>query len=201
MIQFVKEANDISKINRRRVYGVGINDAGYQTHIYEDGRQVQCPYYKAWVNILRKCYQKHTSSRYVVAKEWYQFTNFRFWMEQQSWENKQLSIEALSPWNKVYSPDTCVFVYPEIITLFRYQWVKSGEYPSGVCFHQNKFRARGRVEGRIVELGYYDTPEEASKAYRGFRADLMRSIAYEQTNDKITQGLLWHADLIRYSVN
>ena len=50
------------------VYGVGVNDLGYMTQVYEyvtknGGKRIQkpvfiCKYYTAWRNMLGRCYSK-----------------------------------------------------------------------------------------------------------------------------------------------
>ena len=50
------------------VYGVGVNDLGYRTQVYEDvtkdgGRRVRetvfiCKYYAVWKSMLERCYSK-----------------------------------------------------------------------------------------------------------------------------------------------
>ena len=52
------------------VYGVGVNDLGYRTQVFEyvtedGGRKVRkpvfiCKYYVAWTNMLKRCYSKNT---------------------------------------------------------------------------------------------------------------------------------------------
>ena len=52
------------------VCGVGVNDLGYRTQVYEDvtkngGKRIQksvfqCKYYAAWKSMLVRCYSKNT---------------------------------------------------------------------------------------------------------------------------------------------
>ena len=75
------------------VYGVGVNDLGYRTHVYEyvtkDGGErvlkpvFVCKYYAAWTDMLRRCYSKKSlESRpsYIgtsVCSEWLSATAFK----------------------------------------------------------------------------------------------------------------------------
>ena len=62
------------------VYGVGVNDLGYRTQVYEDvtkdgGRRIQktvfqCKYYAAWKEMLRRCYSKKIA-RKQTKLYWY----------------------------------------------------------------------------------------------------------------------------------
>ena len=52
------------------VCGVGVNDLGYRTQVYEyvtkdGGKRIQksvfrCKYYTAWIGMLKRCYSKNT---------------------------------------------------------------------------------------------------------------------------------------------
>ena len=94
---------------RKLVCGVGINDADYavvewETIGYVNGKQNQkrvweCPYYKVWGSMLKRCYSDKYQERYqtykgcTVSEEWLTFSNFKNWMEKQDWEGKHLDKE------------------------------------------------------------------------------------------------------------
>lgn len=67
---------------KRKVYGVGINDANYKVQPFDKN----CPYYQTWYGILSRCYSKHKQKRqptYIgcrVCYEWLTFSNFKVWM-------------------------------------------------------------------------------------------------------------------------
>lgn len=50
----------------------------------------------------------------VVCDEWLVFENFYYWVVNQDWKGKHLDKDILIPNNKIYSPDTCVFVSPKL---------------------------------------------------------------------------------------
>lgn len=111
---------------KKLVCGVGVNDLPYRTDVYEyvtkdGGKRVRklvfrCPYYKAWKNMLKRCYdEKYLESNpsYIgtsVCSEWWYATAFKKWMEQQDWQGKSLDKDIIVPGSKLYSPDTCAFV-------------------------------------------------------------------------------------------
>lgn len=75
------------------LYGVGINDAGYKTHLTKtvEGKTVhvwRCPFYLAWARIIERGYSgKHDKRNpsYVsvsVDPVWHRFSVFKAWMEQ-----------------------------------------------------------------------------------------------------------------------
>ena len=74
--------------------------------------------YVAWQNMLQRCYDpKYHVKRptYIgcsVCAEWHNFQNFAKWMSKQNCEGKQLDKDIKVEGNKVYSPETCMFVTP-----------------------------------------------------------------------------------------
>lgn len=105
----------------RLVFGVGINDADYNVIKYEriNGKQKRvwsCPFYIKWRAMLERCYsdlyhdRKPTYTECTVIPQWFTFSSFKTWMQTQHWEGKELDKDILFPGNKVYGPDTCVFV-------------------------------------------------------------------------------------------
>ena len=67
----------------------------------------------------------------TVCEEWHSFMRFRAWMVEQDWEGKELDKDILFQGNKVYSPDTCVFV-DKAVNLFLTDCAASrGEWPLG----------------------------------------------------------------------
>ena len=110
---------------RKLVCGVGNNDSDYVVTKFEtivvNGKLKQkliwvCPYYRVWKGMLERCYSiKYQESQptYIgcsVTDEWLTFSAFKNWMEKQNFEGMQLDKDLLIEGNKVYSPETCVFV-------------------------------------------------------------------------------------------
>ncbi len=66
--------------------------------------------------MLQRCYSesylnKRPSYRGCsVCEEWKTFSNFMAWMKNKNMENLELEKDILVPGNKLYSPETCVFV-------------------------------------------------------------------------------------------
>ena len=139
----------------RLVQGVGINDADYVTEKKEtiNGKYVRvwiCPFYRTWTNMLERCYSEKYHQRQPTYKgckvcdEWLIFSNFKKWMEQQDWEGKQLDKDLLVEGNKVYSPNTCIFVDHKINSFVIDRAASRGEYMIGVHWdkYANKFIAQ-----------------------------------------------------------
>lgn len=104
------------KAGKKLIYGVGINDSYYQVTDKSSGKEVRCPYYIQWKNMLARCYSpayQKNNRTYIgcsVDPRWHSFMNFRAWMLGQEWEGNQLDKDIMYHGNKVYGPDTCMFV-------------------------------------------------------------------------------------------
>ena len=191
----------------RKVFGVGINDANYAVSPRgPDGKQVRCPYYVTWKSMLRRAYYPQYHARYptytdvTVCEEWHSFMAFRAWMETQDWQGKQLDKDIIAPGNKVYSPDTCVFVPQALNALLTDSAAARGEFPIGVHWHKRgkrfcarRFCARIKIAGRLKHLGYFTCPQEAHMAWRKAKVRLIRDAAREQDDPRIYAGLMRHA--------
>ncbi len=181
------------------VYGVGINDADYPIRPLIDGKRVFCPIYHTWAKMLERCYTKynHISSTYAecsVVPEWHTFSNFREWyLQQGDVTGKALDKDILYPGNKVYGPDTCVFVEPALNNLFCRKSV--GQYPTGVICKRTpgltkKYGASLTINHKYVSAGYHYTAEEAHKAYLKKKIECIENYYLnKESNPKIIDGL------------
>jgi hypothetical protein len=188
--------------NPKKVHGVGINDANYVVQpMGPDGKRAFCPYYLTWKDMLRRAYCPKLHARnptYIgvtVCEEWHSFMAFRAWMEKQDWQGKQLDKDIIVPGNKVYSPDTCVFVTQALNLLLNDRAAARGEWPIGVCWSKSnkKFQVRIATAGRLKNLGYFTCPHEAHMAWRKAKVRIVRETAREQDDPRIYAGLMRHA--------
>lgn len=185
-------------------YGVGTNDADYRVHISAkvNGKSVTlwfCPFYTAWHGVLERCYSKkfHTKRpTYIgcsVAKEWHTFSTFRAWMIAQPWEGNQLDKDLLFPGNKVYGPDTCVFVSGLVNNFVIARGAERGLYPIGVCWDKRKrvFRAQccNPFTGDRGFVGGFSTAEEAHEAWRARKHQYACTYADQQTDRRVADAL------------
>ncbi len=185
-----------------KLLGVGINDADYAVYPLIDGKQVMCPFYRTWRDMLRRCYSEvflieHPT--YVgcsVTSEWHPFMTFKAWMEAQEWEHNVLDKDILIPNNKVYSPQTCIFVPQWLNNLLLSGARGRGKYPQGVSLDYGRYKAGCSIKGKLKNLGRYSTPEEASKVYKEFKSALILKEAETYPDTRVTEGLKLHAALI-----
>lgn len=196
-------------MEKELVYGVGINDANYPVHKCtelprEGGKRKQlkvtCPYYSRWRDMLRRCYspeyqeKRPTYKDCRVCEEWLTFTYFRAWMETQDWEDKHLDKDLLIPGNKIYSPETCIFIDAKL-NYFALECNKSrGSWPIGVHYHKRvkKFSAncRSYFEDKALHLGYYEKPEEAHAAWLAFKLEQAKEIAKTLEDPRLAKALV-----------
>lgn len=186
------------------VRGIGTNDAGYSVYRSEtvDGsRKIvwRCQFYRAWSNMIDRCYsEKHKASYPTYAgcsidADWCSFSAFRKWMESQEWQGMYLDKDILIPGNKVYGPDTCVFVPCALNNFICESGALRGEWPLGVSWNINagKFRSlcRNPFAGKVEHVGYFDSPEEAQEAYRARKHEHACRYADMQTDPRIAKAL------------
>ena len=193
----------------KKIHGIGINDADYviskyKTVGYSNGRQTQtlmwrCPFYIVWSSMLKRCYSLKFHQSYptykgcMVCEEWKLFSNFKSWMEKQDWEGNQLDKDLLVKGNKLYSPDTCVFVSTTVNNFILDAAAIRGEYLIGVHWHKRdkKFIAQGRNPflNKKVDIGRFDTEQEAHKAWLDFKVEIAHKLASIQTNPLVASAL------------
>lgn len=201
-------ANKKSLAMRKLAFGVGTNDAGYIVKPVINGIKYECPYYRTWKDMLKRCYSSNLHGKYPtyadcsVDDKWLTFSVFRLWMEKQDWEGKALDKDIIKPGNKVYSSDTCIFVTLQINNLLCDSRSTRGEHPRGVSFNKNrkKFKAYCSVYGKIVHLGYFDSPIQASNAYIRCKYNHALEVAETQV-DVVKKGLIRHAKLLLSTLN
>ena len=97
-----------------------------------------------------------------------------------------LDKDILFKGNKVYSPETCVFVPHTINVLFLNSKKNRGDLPLGVHFDKDKskYRAEMSFMGRGIKLGTFDTAEDAFARYKEYKEDFIQDMA-EQYSDEI----------------
>jgi len=193
----------------RLVCGVGVNDLGYRTQVYEyvtenGGKRIRkhvfiCKYYAAWKSMLERCYSKkflESNPTYIgtsVCSEWLYASEFKKWMNQQDWSGKSLDKDIIAPGIKLYSPDTCAFVLTATNSFVTARDASRGEYPIGVSLfkHTGKYQAKcgNPFTGKQENLGYFSTPEEAHEAWRKRKHELAQLVAATESDIRVVEAL------------
>ena len=169
----------------RRTYGVGyIGEGQYQPK--ENGKTTKA--YEKWNDMLQRCYNEKmiqrnkTYSECEVCDEWHCFQNFAQWFNDNYYtvesQSTHLDKDILNKNNKIYSPDTCVFVPKEINNLFVKQQRQRGDTPIGVHkLKYDKYRATISIDSKNKILGEFDTMEEAFYAYKLAKEQNIKDVA------------------------
>jgi hypothetical protein len=184
-----------------RIHGVGVYDGGYSAHKSVGGKVERCPYYVKWSRMLDRCYsaawhaQKPTYAGCSVVPEWHSFSNFRDWMETQPWEGRELDKDVLAPGNKIYGPDTCAFISPELNAQVQDR-PKGGEHLPGVWVRKGRIYARARIHGKKVYIGRFATEEQAHAAWVEARSAYLRSLAALEPDPRVAEGVERHIALL-----
>lgn len=137
-------ATAMSLLKRTQVFGVGINDAPFITKATIEGKRRPHPAYMAWKSMLQRCYYAKEHAQYPsyigcsVCPEWLTFSTFHSWWKIHHRDGYHLDKDLLVPGNKVYSPDTCVFVPPELNTFLIDSARARGKYLIGVNKHSSR---------------------------------------------------------------
>ena len=203
------EADSRSIRRRRLVQGVGINDVGYKTSWRDiEGKVHRCPFYTRWCSILSRCFSTHfhkknpTYKDATICQEWLYLSNFKLWMESQDWVGKDLDKDIITYDNKLYSPETCVFVDKSVNLLLSTKIKNKGDYKRGVSItKKGKFLASCNNGVKGVAIGYYDTEQEAYIAYVRYKSDLIIKVSREQEDIRVREGLLLHSEHLLATLN
>ena len=155
--------------------------------------------YQYWISMIRRCYSNtkidlknnHAYKDCSVCEEWHNFQNFGKWFDDNFYEvdgeTMCLDKDILHKGNKIYSPDTYVFVPQNINTLFVKKDCCRGNYPIGVSLSPygklKKYRSNCHIfdisikKSKSKHLGCYDTIKEAFNTYKEAKEDNIKRVA------------------------
>lgn len=186
------------------ICGVGINDLPDPVSRYEkiDGvnkRIWVCPYYRTWNDMLRRVYGKVAPIKnpsYAgcsVHEDWLRLSNFKSWMETQNWEGKHLDKDILFVGNRVYSPETCVFVTRQTNNFVLENEGLRGDFRIGVSLHKQSGRlsatCRNPITKKSEHLGLFNNEELAHKTWKKRKHELACQLADLQTDERVAAAL------------
>ena len=174
------------------VYGIGYFGVGDYKSRDEQGNITKA--YHDWIHMIKRGYDEELKNKYptykdvIVYKGWHNFQNFAEWWYNNYYEieGEQMNLDKdiLYKGNKIYSPDTCIFVPKRINTLFCKSDTSRGSLPIGVYYH----KARGKYcsqcnilvdnnDTKRKYLGIYNTPEQAFLVYKRFKEAYIKEVA------------------------
>lgn len=188
------------------IYGWGVNDVDCPTKTNEivNNKKVRtgCRYYIRWLNMLTRCFSenyhsmKPTYTDCYVCEEWKYFSNFKKWVDSQpnrDWMNCELDKDLLVDGNKVYSPDTCVFISRQV-NIFNSG--RTGVYLRGVSYvpYRNKInpyyaKCNNPFTHKQKHLGYFDNELDAHKAWQAKKHEYACQLADLQDDPRVADAL------------
>lgn len=163
--------------------------------------------YKYWVWLCNRAIYKNGKLAYhdiQVCQEWYDFSNFEKWFEENYYEipncrRMELDKDILIKNNKIYQPNACCFVPQEINSLLVSKNLKTikhhfdkntsptnQELPVGVtwCNDKNKYRASLNLgKGVVKNLGRFNTIQEAFECYKQAKENRIKEVANQYKDD------------------
>ena len=158
----------IKNKNHKSLYGVGYIGVGKYSPTLKSST--------LWRGILRRCYcpvsllRSPTYKGCTVHSSWHNFQNFAKWYEENyipvKYEDFHLDKDLLVTGNKIYGPETCCFVPPEVNHLFTELSRKKKTLPIGVSSEGSRnYSASISIDGKYQYLGSFKTIEEARETY------------------------------------
>lgn len=165
------------------------------------GKRVQkkvwvCPYYQKWYAMLSRVFSQSYHKRrpnYIgcsVYEGWRKLSDFIKWVDAQpnrNWENCKPDKDLLFPDNKIYCPDTVVFVDHVTNKFILDSASKRGECLLGVDVSRGKFRSRCKDPFNVQStwIGYFETELEAHKAWQVRKHEYACKLAEQQTDERV----------------
>lgn len=198
------------KGNVRCPYDKSIYEVGYlgegKNKAYENRKATKV--YRTWKSMLQRCYSEEYHKKkptYIgceTCKEWLNFQEYGKWFERNYYkiEGEQMCLDKdiLVKHNKIYSPETCIFVPNTINVLFTKSDKTRGESLIGTSPRKNgKYEAQCQIfnpeigKSKKEHLGFYDTQEKAFEVYKQFKENYIKQVA-DYYKNKIPQKL-YHA--------
>lgn len=147
--------------------------------------------YKYWENMIRRCYyeeqlkKNETYIGCVVCEEWLCFDNFLKWFEKNYYnvfnERMNLDKDILFKGNKIYSPQTCIFVPQRINTLFVKKNKNRGDLPIGVFWDEErqKYKATWREANSKSKSKRFINLIDAFNYYKKNKERVIKQVADE----------------------
>ena len=175
-----------------------IGEGKYKSGI--NNKKTRC--YETWISMLQRCYDPYYLNKqpsYIdcyVCDEWLNFQNFAKWYYKHYYEisNEMMCLDKdiLFKGNKIYSPQTCIFVPQRINKLFIKNDRFRNEYPIGVSVHSDnkRLQVNCRVTKKTKYLGCFplDRPFQAFTCYKQFKENYIKQVA-DEYKDLIPQKL------------
>ena len=170
--------NVINSQNDGSYYRVKICGVGFIPSTLKGKEHRRIRAFISWKNMIRRIYNGYGRfakcyENCVICEEWLDYGVFKNWYENQRGCGLKYELDKdLLGNGKLYSPETCCLLPRELNSMIVSRVSKNRELPTGVKRSGKRFFAQaliGTAEKTYIYLGNFDTPEEASNAYKAFR--------------------------------
>lgn len=194
----VLRKGNVKNPNHKTVFGRGYFGQGKYISVGEHLKT-----YITWRGMMGRCYDptyhaiQPTYIGCSVAEEWHNYQNFAKWHEENYVEGWQLDKDYHMKGNKIYSPETCVFIPQEVNSLITNGAATRGQYPVGVIKKINRFQATLSKDGTKVNLGSFMTTDEAFKVYKEEKEKYIKEMA-DKWKNMLTEKA--YESIIRYQI-
>lgn len=156
--------------------------------------------YNSWKNLLARCYSD--KYRYLhpsyedcyMYEEWLNFQTYAKWYHVNWYDigegRMHIDKDILVKGNKIYSPETCIFVPQRINEIFSTRKSLRGDLPCGVSRNPSgSYSVTCGIDNGIIEnLGTYKTVEDAFDAYKIRKEQNIKDVA-DEYKDRIPAKL------------
>lgn len=187
----------------KTIYGVGINDFDGTVSYKKNGKRVNIKQYRIWHDMMRRCYselfhiKRPSYTGCTVCNEWVYFSKFKMWVDNMDIDGLHLDKDLLIEGNKVYSPETCLFVTPQVNAMVANLKAKSNALPTGVYAHSSgKYASQISKYKSIKHIGLFGTPKEALAAYNKERINYAMELSEAEENPIVKAALKEYANKI-----
>ena len=184
----------------KTIYGVA--SLGYVKDLIKDATYDKL--YSVWSSMVRRCYKPNSNIKNKsyeicdVGNYFLVFRNFYDWAILQkgcALDGWCLDKDILSKGNKTYSELNCVFVPFEINNSLIARKSERGNFPMGVSWHKRDcvFASNISVYGNRKHLGYFETENEAFKAYKTAKEAYLKELANkwkDQIDERAYEALM-----------
>lgn len=185
-------------------YNSAYRGEGFTSCIKVDGKWKDSPARIKWDSLFKRVYDENfhikqpTYKDCVVCEEWFDFQIFAKWFEETCPNHSfELDKDVLLSGNKLYSPDTVLWLPQEINSFFQ-QGMKNKILPCGVHKHGNKYRAEcssGKSRYRSISVSTITEAKELYEAYRSKRILELAEQYRTQISMQAFESLIAHGDI------
>lgn len=168
-------------------------DAPFRTSSWFGKRKISHRCYIVWYNILQRCYSEYaptnnpTYKDVTVCDEWLTFSNFYKWWKSNKVDGWHIDKDLLVAGNKIYSPDTCIYIPRELNNFANASEATRGlSKLIGANFHKRDSKFEGHVSdgsGKKIYLGRFDDAISAHNAWYSKKLELAQD--YKELCDSI----------------